>query len=94
MQMPAVHQCFVIGVPDTKLGEAVGAYVIPAAGAQPTVQQILGHCRSHMASYKVPVHVRIVDDVPRTPGPHGDKAQKGKLKQMLLDELKRMSVPA
>jgi hypothetical protein len=30
--------------------------------------------------------VRIVADVPRTPGPHGDKVQKNKLREMFLAE--------
>jgi hypothetical protein len=30
--------------------------------------------------------VRIVADVPRTPGPHGDKPQKSKLREMFLAE--------
>jgi len=30
--------------------------------------------------------VRIVDDVPRTPGPHGDKAQKDKMREQFLAE--------
>lgn len=92
MQLPGVHQCFVVGVPDPILGEAVGAYVIPAAGSFPTSEEIVAHCARRIASYKVPVHIRIVDDVPRTPGPHGDKAQKNKLKQMLIEELESASL--
>jgi fatty-acyl-CoA synthase len=87
MELPGVHQCFVVGVPDASLGEVVGAYVIPNAGGDCTAGDIVAHCKQQLASYKVPVHIRIVLDVPRTPGPHGDKAQKGKLKQMLIDEL-------
>jgi hypothetical protein len=35
---------------------------------------------------KVPRHVRIVADVPRTPGPQGDKVQKGKVRELFLGE--------
>ena len=35
---------------------------------------------------KVPRHARIVADVPRTPGPHGNKVQKGKLRELFLGE--------
>lgn len=38
------------------------------------------------ASYKVPRAIRFVDDVPRTPGPHGDKVQRGKLRDLALKE--------
>jgi hypothetical protein len=35
---------------------------------------------------KVPRHVRIVADVPRTLGLHGDTVQKGKLRELFLGE--------
>jgi hypothetical protein len=31
--------------------------------------------------------VRVVADVPRTPGPHGDKVQKGRLREQFLEGL-------
>ncbi len=62
------------------------AYVIARPGARLTPDDIVTHCRGKIASYKIPRHVRIVDDVPRTPGPHGDKAQKGKLRELFLGE--------
>jgi len=86
MQHPLVLQAFVFGVPDPKLNEAAVAYVIPRPGAQLTPEDVIAHCRGKIASYKVPRHVRIVDDVPRTPGPHGDKAQKGKMRESFLAE--------
>jgi fatty-acyl-CoA synthase len=84
MQHPAVLQAFVFGVPDPKLNEAAVAYVIPRPGARLTPEDVIAHCRGRIASYKIPRHVRIVADVPRTPGPHGDKVQKGKLRQLFL----------
>jgi len=86
MQHPGVLQAFVFGVPDPKLNEAAVAYVIARPGARLTPDDIVTHCRGKIASYKIPRHVRIVDDVPRTPGPHGDKAQKGKLRELFLGE--------
>jgi fatty-acyl-CoA synthase len=86
MQHPAVLQAFVFGVPDPKLNEAAVAYVIPRPGARLTADDIVAHCRGTIASYKVPRHVRIVADVPRTPGPHGDKAQKSKMRELFLAE--------
>lgn len=83
---PKVLQAFVIGVPDPRLNEAAAAYVIPKPGESLTESDIIAHCRGQIASYKVPRHVRIVADVPRTPGPHGDKVQKARLRQMFLEE--------
>ena len=85
MAHPAVLQAFVIGVPDQRLNEAAVAYVIPRPGARLTPDEVLAHCRGHIASYKVPRAVRIVDDVPRTPGPHGDKVQKARLLEQFLE---------
>jgi acyl-CoA synthetase (AMP-forming)/AMP-acid ligase II len=85
MEHPGVLQAFVIGVPDPRMNEAAVAYVIPRPGARLTPDDIVAHCRGRIASYKVPRHVRIVEDVPRTPGPHGDKVQKGRLREQFLE---------
>ena len=87
MGHPAVAQAFVVGVPDERLGEIAVAFVIPRAGQSLTAQQLQEHCRGKLASFKVPRRVWIVDDVPRTPSPHGDKVQRGKLRERALTEL-------
>jgi len=86
MTHPKVSQAFVIGVPDPKMNEAAVAYVIAKPGERVTEAEIVGHCKGKIASYKVPRHVRVVDDVPRTHGPHGDKVQKAKLRELYLAE--------
>ena len=83
---PKVLQAFVIGVPDPRTNEAAVAYVIPRPGATVTEEEVLAHCRGRIASFKVPRHVRVVADVPRTPGPHGDKVQKARLRALFLGE--------
>jgi len=84
---PKVLQAFVIGVPDPRTNEAAVAYVIPRPGcADLTEDDVIAHCRGRIASFKVPRYVRVVADVPRTPGPHGDKVQKARLREMFLAE--------
>jgi fatty-acyl-CoA synthase len=83
---PKVMQAFVIGVPDPRTNEAVAAYVIPRPATDLTADEVIAHCKGRIASFKVPRHVRIVADVPRTPGPHGDKVQKARLREMFLGE--------
>src|SRR3990170_3859112 len=87
MAHPKVHQAFVVGVPDVKLGEAPVAYVIPKEGEILSEAELVAHCKGRIASYKIPRHVRLVKDVPRTPGPHGDKVQKARLREQAIQEL-------
>jgi fatty-acyl-CoA synthase len=86
MSHPGVLQAFVVGVPDPRTTEAAVAYVILRPGALLTAEALIAYCKGRIASFKVPRHVRIVADVPRTPGPHGDKAQKAVLREMFLAE--------
>ena len=82
MSHPAVSQAFVVGLPDPRANEVPVAYVIPKDGARIDEAELLGFCRGKIASYKIPRGVRFVKDVPRTPSPHGEKAQRLKLKDM------------
>jgi acyl-CoA synthetase (AMP-forming)/AMP-acid ligase II len=51
-------------VPDERLGEVGYAFVVPAAGASPAPDEIIGWCRDEMANYKCPRHVEVVDTLP------------------------------
>jgi acyl-CoA synthetase (AMP-forming)/AMP-acid ligase II len=64
MGNPAVGQVAVVGVPDPRLGEVGYAYVIPRAGATIDVDELIVWCREHMANYKVPRTVEVVDAFP------------------------------
>jgi fatty-acyl-CoA synthase len=86
---PDVDQAFVVGVPDPELNEAPVAYVIPRPYARLTEAELRAYCRGKIASYKIPRVVRFVSDVPRTQGPHGDKVQRGKLREQAIEELSR-----
>jgi fatty-acyl-CoA synthase len=86
---PDVDQAFVVGVPDPEINEAPVAYVIPRPGARLTEAEVRAFCRGKIASYKIPRVVRFVADVPRTPGPHGDKVQRGRLREQAIEELSR-----
>ena len=59
MAHPQVLECAVFGVPDDTWGEAVAAAVVLRGPA--TVDELRDHCRAHIAGYKVPKRVDLID---------------------------------
>jgi acyl-CoA synthetase (AMP-forming)/AMP-acid ligase II len=64
---PSVYDVIVVGVPDERWGETVAAVVQPVTDARPTLDELAEHCRAHVAGYKVPRRLVLVDEVVRSP---------------------------
>lgn len=62
---PAVAEVAVIGVPHEKWGETPKALVVPKEGENLTKEEIIEHCRKHLAGYKKPTYVAFVSELPR-----------------------------
>ena len=74
-----VQEVAVVGVPDAVWGESVAAFVVPRPGVALTPETIIALCKAHIASYKKPQVVKMVDELP--------KNFQGKiLKQVLLEQ--------
>jgi fatty-acyl-CoA synthase len=63
---PLVEAAAVVGVPDEVWGERGVAFVVPVAGAALSADELLAHARRNLAAFKVPVHVKFVDELPRS----------------------------
>ena len=63
---PDVSVAQVFGIPDEKYGEEVCAWIIPKPGASLTGDAVREFCREQIAHYKIPKHVRIVEEIPMT----------------------------
>ena len=62
-----VEETAVIGLAHVKWVEAVAAVVVPRKGEAIAEQEIIDLCREHLAPFKVPKKVVIVDALPKTP---------------------------
>ncbi|MQA03173.1 MAG: AMP-binding protein [Streptosporangiales bacterium] len=83
----AAHQAVtfaqVVSVPDERLSEVAAAFVELKPGAAVTADELREFCAQRLASFKVPRHVRMVEEWPMS----ATKVQKFKLRDQLLDEL-------
>jgi fatty-acyl-CoA synthase len=73
-----VHEVAVFGLPHPVWVEAVAAAVVPRDGTTLTEDELLFHCRTHLAGFKAPKRVFFVDALPKNPS--------GKLLKRLLRE--------
>ena len=63
---PAILEACVIASPDTRRGETVKAIVALRPGRTEDVDSLLDWCRAHMAAYKAPRLLQIVDSLPKS----------------------------
>ena len=75
---PAVADVQVVGIPDDRYGEEIGAFIMLKAGRAAEAEDIRSFCRGRIAHFKVPRHVFFVDEFPMTVT---GKIQKYKLRE-------------
>ena len=81
---PGVADALVVGVPDDRFGEAVTAVVTARAGTTVDADEVKQEVRKHLAAFKQPRQVVVVDRIPR--GPNG-KADYAWARRTALQEL-------
>jgi fatty-acyl-CoA synthase len=81
---PAVQDVQVIGVPDTRYGEEIMAWIVPREGHAIGEDDVRAFCKGKIAHFKVPRYVKITDSFPMTVT---GKVQKFKMREMAVEEL-------
>ncbi len=74
----------VFGIPDAKFGEEVCAWIVLKPGESATADEIAAYCRSRIAHFKVPQHIRFVAEFPSTAT---GKPQKFAMREAMVREL-------
>ncbi|MFV0296455.1 MAG: AMP-binding protein [Hyphomicrobiaceae bacterium] len=81
---PAVQDVQVFGVPDSRFGEELCAWIVIRPGQTLTAVDVTSFCQGQIAHYKVPRHIRFVSEFPMTVT---GKIQKFIMRQQMADEL-------
>ena len=81
--MKGVKESAVIGVPHADFGEAVVAVIVPD-GEHPSAEDIIAHCRTQLANFKVPKRVEVLDALPRNAM---GKVQKNRLREQFTTDI-------
>jgi len=65
---PDVQDVCVVGIPDARLGAIPVAAVQAKEGKNASLHEaeLLAHARKHLVAYQVPVHIKVLADLPRT----------------------------
>jgi fatty-acyl-CoA synthase len=82
--MPGVEDVQVVGVPDQKYGEVVGAFIRRKAGSELSEGDVREYSLARMARYKCPKYVFFVDSYPITAS---GKVQKYKLRELAREAI-------
>jgi fatty-acyl-CoA synthase len=83
---PKIADVAVVGLPDSKVGEVVAAWIVAKAGEVLTPEDVRDYCHGRIAPFKIPQHVRIVDSFPMTVT---GKVQKFLIRQIETEALDR-----
>jgi fatty-acyl-CoA synthase len=82
---PQVQDVQVFGIPDRRYGEVVCAWIKLKSGEQCDAERVKTFCRDQIAHFKVPQHIRFVEQFPMTVT---GKIQKFIMREQMIAELR------
>jgi fatty-acyl-CoA synthase len=83
---PDIQDVQVFGVPDTKYGEELCAWIVTKAGAALDEEAVRKFCQDRISYYKVPRYIRFVESFPSTVT---GKVQKFAMREAMIEEFAR-----
>jgi fatty-acyl-CoA synthase len=83
---PDIQDVQVFGVPDTKYGEELCAWIVTKAGAALDEATVRTFCQDRISHYKVPRYIRFVESFPSTVT---GKVQKFAMREAMIEEFAR-----
>ena len=84
---PKIREAAVIGVPDSKWGETVKAFVVLKQGKEATGDEIIDFCLENLARFKRPKSVEFMEALPRSAT---GKILKRELRKIFSDRINRI----
>lgn len=81
--LEGIQNAAVVGIPDELYGETAAAMVELKNGSSLTAEGIRAYLTERMAKYKIPVKIKIVDEIPRT---QNGKTDKKEVRNQLMKE--------
>ena len=66
-QHASVRDAVAVGIPDQRFGETICAVVEATPGATPDLKELADFVKAHLANYKAPRHLVVVDTIGRAP---------------------------
>lgn len=64
-ELTSVSEAAVIGVPDEQWGERPEAFIVLHPNNELTLEQLQQHCREHLAGFKIPKGLHLMETLPR-----------------------------
>ncbi|MCW9014622.1 MAG: acyl--CoA ligase [Gammaproteobacteria bacterium] len=78
LELDGIEETAVVGITDDLLGQAIKAVIVKSPESNLDKMQVMRHCKTNLANYKLPKQIEFTDEIPRTAS--------GKVRRFMLQE--------